>query len=77
MAHEDVIIEIQNSLKDQIASHNEHSVRLALLEKSTETISNGLKAINDGVWKLIWLVAAGFTAAIVTYIINGGFSVGG
>lgn len=56
---------------------NDHAIRIALLEKSTETINTGLKNINDGVWKLIWLVAAGFVTGIVTFIINGGLAVGG
>lgn len=70
-----------NDLTDQLRGHderlNDHSIRLALLEKSNETISRGLDSINDGVWKLIWIVVAGFAAAIVGFIINGGLSVGG
>lgn len=56
---------------------NDHATRIALLEKSTETVSDGLKSINNGIWKLIWIVAGGFVTGIVVFIINGGLVVGG
>jgi hypothetical protein len=72
---------MDTNVLDQLRDHderlNDHRVRLALLEKSTETIKEGLKSINDGIWKLIWIVAASFVTGIVAFTMSGGFSVGG
>lgn len=77
MTDQAVISDLNVRVSHQDERINDHGIRIALLEKSTETINAGLKAINDGVWKLIWIAIAGFALAIVGFITSGGLVVGG
>lgn len=44
---------------------NDHSIRIALLEQSTEAIKDQLKAINGNMSKLVWLVGSALILAVL------------
>jgi hypothetical protein len=49
----------------------DHGVRIALLEQSTEAIKDQLKAINENITKLVWLIFSALILAIMKMVVLG------
>lgn len=51
---------------------DDHSIRIALLEQSMESIKQQLQGINANMSKLVWLVFTALIVAVLKLIIIGG-----
>lgn len=50
---------------------DDHSIRIALLEQSTESIRTQLQAINGNMSKLVWLVFSALIVAVLKLVLVG------
>lgn len=50
---------------------DDHSIRIALLEQSMESIKDQLKGINANMSKLVWLVFTALIVAVLKLIVSG------
>lgn len=58
----------------QTDDYHDLDKRVALLEQAFSHISNELHGINANLNRLVWAVAGGFIAALVTFVIRGGLA---
>ncbi|MBC7621240.1 MAG: hypothetical protein H7293_20025 [Candidatus Saccharibacteria bacterium] len=52
--------------------HNDHSIRIALLEKGVEGIEKQLNDMNGHLQKLVWAIIVALVMAAVQFILRGG-----
>jgi hypothetical protein len=56
---------------DERRNGSDHSIRIALLEQSMESIKNQLKGINENMSKLVWLVFSALILAVLKLLFIG------
>ena len=58
----------------RVATNNDHSIRIALLEQGFKNISSELHAINANISKLIWIAVAAIGASAMQFVLRGGLA---
>lgn len=54
--------------------HQDHAVRIALLEQSMAGIKNELSKLNGHISKLVWAVITALALAFIQFAIRGGLN---
>jgi len=73
---EDRLIELERWQRVQETHTAVFAEQMKTMNTRFDKIDDDLESIKSATWKVVWVIGGSFLAAAVTWVVNGGLSVG-